>query len=410
MRAFALALLVTAFTGFAQDKAQVNVDVGVSVDPSLRAAVERFYAAQEDEDVAAYLSLWASTAQRPRPEQLKYPSIPATTSSLSSRSGGSTPWRPHGRTGDCDPHSHECDGAPSRRLADDFHMAMNVALTFVREGTEWKLVREGSAMDALADALIAAPTSEDREKLVATEPDLSAPALVMALSRQADTFAQNRSFPRAQKLYELALELATRLEQPKLQSELLQNIGNTMYYQRNFAGALRAYEQRLALERAAANDEGIASALVGIATAHYSQFEYTDALVSYREALAIHERRDDVPAIAITLVSTGNVQFVQGDFAGAIADYRRSRALFLKALDKRGEARALEGLGRSFAAQVDCVAALDAYSRVLEHGRSENDRGMAAPRFQASARFHFRLGNSTPRATCSIRAACISSR
>ena len=42
------------------------------VDPSLRAAVERFYVTQEAEDVAAYLSLWASTAQRPKADQLKY--------------------------------------------------------------------------------------------------------------------------------------------------------------------------------------------------------------------------------------------------------------------------------------------------------------------------------------------------
>ena len=394
MRAFALALLVTAFTGFAQDKAQVNVDVGLSIDPSLRAAVERFYVAQEAEDVAAYLSLWASTAERPRPEQLKYlfDSGDDKFSELTIRrvntNGDRTVVRASVTRARTSATARRPDGSPVT-----FHMAMNVALTFVREGSEWKLVREGSAMDALADALIAAPTSEDRERLIATEPDLSAPALVMALSRQADTFAQNRAFPRAQKLYEFALEIATRLEQPRLQSELLQNIGNTMYYQRNFAGALRAYEQRLALERAAANDEGIATALVGIATAHYSQFEYTDALVSYREALAIHERRDDVPAIAMTLVSTGNVQFVQGDFAGAIADYRRSRALFLKALDKRGEARALEGLGRSFAAQGDFVAALDAYSRVLEQGRSENDRGMQGTALSSIGQVHFRLGN-----------------
>lgn len=388
MRAFALALLVTALAGFAQDNAQV------SVDPSLRAAVERFYAAQEAEDVAAYLSLWASSAQRPRPEQLKYlfDSGDDTFSQLTIRrvntDGDRTTVRASVTRDRTSATARRPDGMPMT-----FHMPMDVVLTFVREGSDWKLVREGSAMDALADALIAAPTSEDREKLIVAEPGLPAPAVVQAISRQADAFAQNRAFPRAQKLYELALELATRLEQPKLQSELLQNIGNTMYYQRNFAGALRTYEQRLALERAAANDEGIATALVGIATAHYSQFEYTDALVSYREALAIHERRNDIAATAMTLVSTGNVQFVQGDFAGAIADYRRSRALSLKALDKRGEARALEGLGRSFAAQGDFVAALEAYARVLEQGRIENDRAMQGTALSSIGQVHFRLGN-----------------
>ena len=43
-----------------------------SIDATLRAAVERFYATQESEDVAGYLALWSSSADRPKPEQLKY--------------------------------------------------------------------------------------------------------------------------------------------------------------------------------------------------------------------------------------------------------------------------------------------------------------------------------------------------
>ena len=44
-----------------------------AVDPSLRAAVERFYAMQEAEDVSGYTALWAKTAQDPqRPAQLKF--------------------------------------------------------------------------------------------------------------------------------------------------------------------------------------------------------------------------------------------------------------------------------------------------------------------------------------------------
>ena len=34
-----------------------------------------------------------------------------------------------------------------------FHVAMNVALAFVREGGEWKLVREGLLRAAVAEAI-----------------------------------------------------------------------------------------------------------------------------------------------------------------------------------------------------------------------------------------------------------------
>jgi tetratricopeptide (TPR) repeat protein/CHAT domain-containing protein len=384
MRALALALLATILVPFVQEP----------VDPALHAAVERFYAAQQAEDAAAYLSLWASTAQRPKPEQLKFifDSGDDQFSNLTilrvSAIGDRTVVRASVVRDRTSATARRPDGLPMT-----FHTVMNVALTYVREGGEWKLVREGGAVDSLADALIAAAGPDERETLMAAEPDLSSPLLVSAVSRQADAFAQSRDYARAQTLYELALELATRFQQPKLQAETLQNIGNAMYYQRDFPGALASYRKRLAVERTLANDEGIANALVGIGTVQYSQFEYTDALVAYREALAIHEQRDDTPAIATTLLGTGNIQFVEGDFAGAVADYTRSRALFLQGLDKRGETRALEALGRSFAAQGDFAGALVAYSAVLEEGRAENNRAMQGNALSSMGDVHFRIGN-----------------
>jgi tetratricopeptide (TPR) repeat protein len=280
------------------------------------------------------------------------------------------------------------DGTPMR-----FHTEMKVALTFVREEGEWKIVREGGAADALADALIAEPSAAERDKLIAGEPDLAGPALVAALSRQADALAQKRAYGAAQKIYELALDLAVRFGQPRLQAELLQNIANAMYYQRDFPGALAAYQRRLTIERAAANDEGIANALLGIGTIQYSQFDYSDALVSYREALAIHERLGDILGTATTLVSTGNILYVQGDFAGAVSDYGRSRTLFQKGMDGRGETRALEGLGRSFAAQGDFAGALVAYSAVLDDARSRNDRSLEGTALLNLGDVHSRIGN-----------------
>jgi tetratricopeptide (TPR) repeat protein len=364
------------------------------IDPFLRAAVERFYATQQAEDVAAYLSLWSTTAQRPRPDQLKFifdsgdDQFSGLTILRVATIGDRTVVRASVVRDRTSSTARRPDGQPVV-----FHTVMNVALTFVREGNDWKIVREGAAVDTLADALIAAASSEDRDTLIAAEPDLANPTLVSAVSRQADMLAQSRSFARAQALYELALDLATRFEQPRMQAEALQNIGNAMYYQRNFPGALAAYRQRLTIERVTGNEEGIANALLGIGTVQYSQFEYTDALDSYREALAIHERRDDPLATATTLVSTGNVQFVEGDFAGAVADYSRSRALFRKAGDKRGETRALEGLGRSFAAQGDFAGALVAYAGVLEEGRIEHDRAMQGTALSNMGDVHFRMGN-----------------
>jgi tetratricopeptide (TPR) repeat protein len=382
MHILALALAVAIFAP--------QADV---VDPALRAAVERFYATQEAEDVDGYLSLWSSTAERPRPEQLKYvfesgddKFSEITVTSVRAR-GALTVVRVS-VTRDRTSTSRRPDGSPVV-----FHTSFVAALTYAREGTEWKLVREGTPIDALADAVIAAPDSGEREKLLAEEPDLVGPLLVSAVSRQGAYAAQRGLYPRAQELYERALELATRIGDKKLQADTLQNIGNALYYQRNFAAAKPVYERLLAIERERGNDEGIATALVGLGTAQYSQFEYTDAYATFKDALAIQERLDDKLAIATTLISTGNVQYVEGDYNGAIVDYRRSRTLYHDAANPGGEARALEGLGRSFAAQGDLTAALEAFNGVLEEGRRRNNSGLQGSALLSIGDVHVRLGN-----------------
>jgi tetratricopeptide (TPR) repeat protein len=364
-----------------------------AVDPQLRAAVERFYATQEAEDVAAYLSLWSTTAERPRPEQLKYifdsgddKFAHITITSVRTRGTNTVVYVSVAR-----------DRMSSRRLPDGSpfvsHTSFVAALTYVREASEWKLVREGTPFDVLADALIAAPDAGERDKLLAEEPDLVGPLLVSAVSLQASLAAQQGLFPRAQALYERALDVATRIGDKQLQADVLQNIGNALYYQRSFVASKPVYEQLLALQRELGNDEGIATALVGLGTAQYSQFEYTDAYVTFKQALAIQEQLKDALAVATTLISTGNVQFVEGEYNGAIIDYRRSRDLYRAASNPGGEARALDGLGRSFTAQGDLMAALDAFNGVLEEGRRRNDARLQGGALFSIGDVHVRLGN-----------------
>src|SRR5262245_48375696 len=152
-------------------------------DPQLRTAVERFFAAQEAEDIAAYLSLWSATAQRPQPEQLRYvfdggddkysdvtilrvvPDGDRVRVRVSATRDRTLPPRVPG-------------GQPFTQ-----HSTMTWALVYVREGTDWKLVREGSAVDALAEALVQARTEEEREQMLRDDAGLVTDGLLLALSR-----------------------------------------------------------------------------------------------------------------------------------------------------------------------------------------------------------------------------------
>ncbi len=364
------------------------------VDPAIRAAVERFYATQEAEDVQGYLALWSKTAQGPRPEQLKYIfdagddkfsdlAITRVTETGDRVAVRVSVTRDRTNTG-----ARRPDGS-----AIVSHAVTVASLTYVREGTELKLVREGSVADGLAEALIGASTIEERARLLEAEPELVDVPLVLSLARTADVWIQRLQYARALPIYELTRDVAHRIGNARLEGEALQNIGNARYFLRNFDDALAAYQQRLEIERKAANESGIASALLGVATVKYSTFEYTEALAAYREALPIQERLKEETGLATTLISTGNVQYVQAEYAGAIADYRRSRDLYRHVGDTNGEARALEGLGRSLAAQGNFAAALESYAGVLSEGRARRNPQMQGTALLSIGEIHLRLGN-----------------
>lgn len=363
-------------------------------DPSVRAAVERYYKALEAEDIDAYLALWSKSAERPQRQSLEFlfrsidervfdiqidRAIVATDRLRVRLSLKRERTRPSAKPG----------APPVVQTTTD-----RAALTFVREADDWKVVSEGNPASDLAGALAAASTSEEREALLAAEPDLLDRSLVVAFARIATGAAMSRNYVRAQELFERVLELARRTKSRKEEGEALQNLGNAFYFQRKFPEALSRFEERLVLERERGDDEAFAAALVGAGTIRYSLAEYTEALKQYRLALAIQERLDDRVSSASTLISTGNVRYLQGDFPGAIRDYTRSRDLYRSFAYTDGEARALEGLGRTYAAQGDYAAALTAYSGVLAEGRARGDRARQGSATQSLGDIHVRLGNA----------------
>ena len=363
------------------------------VDPALRTAVERFFATQAAEDATAYLALWSRTAKRPDPAQLKYifdtgddKFLDLEITRVTVDGDGA---RVRGSITRVRSAVSPANAAGTPRM---FTTRMPFALAFTREDGEWKLLREGSPVDELANALATADPSA-RAAMLAAEQDLVTQRLVDALGRRADPLARAGDFKAAQALYERALEVAVAMKNRKAEGEMLQNIANSLYYQRNFPAALASYEQRLALEREAANEEGIASALIGIATIRYASYEFTAALSLYREALALQEKLDDQALIATTLISTGNVRYLQGDFDAAIADYTRAEALKRRYHDLAGAAMALEGLGRTYAAQGDYGSAFVSFAALLEDATRRKDVRRQASAFNNIGDVHTRLVN-----------------
>jgi tetratricopeptide (TPR) repeat protein len=362
-------------------------------DPELRAAVERFFLTQQTEDVDAYLALWSATVRPPSRDQLQYIFNSGDDAFSEIAVVKVTPAGDRVRIRVSAVRDRTEQGGVRGRGPVNRRSRMLVSLTYVREGTEWKLIREGPAVDDLALALIEAQSHDERLQLLGADPELLNDQLLLSLARRGVEAAQLEKFDDAGLAYARMLEVARHIEDRRFEAEALQNLGNTYYFQRNFPAALEAYEQRLSIERERGDDAGMAAALGGVATIRYSLAEYGAALTAYRAALAIHERFGNEAAAATTLISTGNVLYLQGDFDAAIADYRRSRELYRRGSNPQGEADALEGLGRVFLARGDYAGALEAFTGVLAEGRARNNSRAQGTALLNIGEIHFRLGN-----------------
>ncbi len=127
----------------------------------------------------------------------------------------------------------------------------------------------------------------------------------------------------------------------------------------------------LALHERVKNDGGMSDALQALGNAYYAVGDYTQALDAYQRVLPIAEKMQDRDAVARTHQGIGNAQYLFGQYDRALAAYTTSLDTFV-ALGKLGtntvddQARALQGLGRVFAAVGD-----------FDRGRIEFGRALA---------------------------------
>ena len=104
--------------------------------------------------------------------------------------------------------------------------------------------------------MVDAATSEERETLLAAEPELMGRQLLAAFARLGGAAAAGGNYARSVAIFEQPAELARRGDFKQEEGEALQNIANGYYFQRKFPEALAAYERRLALERERADEPG----------------------------------------------------------------------------------------------------------------------------------------------------------
>jgi tetratricopeptide (TPR) repeat protein len=377
------ALALSACPALAQTPAATSASPDSEAEAAAISAVVRtYYAALNQRDVETALRLWSDRSpeiadvSRLLPQMLERtkPEWSDVDTTLMSLSGDTA----RARVGYVVRYSYT-GRSPSSPFP-----TRNV-MTFVRAAGEWRIHGEKPEAQDVAERLMAASDDAALEKIVREEGEaitLTTVRFLIGLSGHAFASQQHdaaiRGFERAVRFSETPVGPLTEME--------LKNDMAAMSLGQALGGLAQVYiykpkpdlprgidllTRALSMHERVKNDGGMCDALQALGNAYYAVGDYTQALDAYQRVLPIAEKMQDRDAIARTHQGIGNAQYLFGQYDRALAAYTTALDTFV-ALGKLGtntvddQARALQGLGRVFAAVGD-----------FDRGRVEFGRALA---------------------------------
>lgn len=280
--------------------------------------------------------------------------------------------------------------APEPR-ATSWSRVFDLALT---EGV-WRIVAERTAVEVLAEAMVVAPSADDRARLMRESQDLVGPELGEALMRVADREHIERRLDEALVGYSTIIELGDRVGDAALEVGALQNLGNIHYVRQEFDRALTMYERRLVIEEARRNVRGTVVALQAMASAHYASSRYDLAQRAYERLVDLERKVGTRASVASTLANLGNVHYLQGSFELALGCYKEALALQVQLANEEEQARLEFGVGRALTALGAFAPALVSHRSALARREHLGSRAEQAASLQEIGRVQFLQGALT---------------
>ena len=281
----------------------------------------------------------------------------------------------------------------------------------------WKIWNESTVSADLARRLLAV-SEEDREKALASDPELASSDTLSGLAVEAGRLQQQQRWRDSAGVLSVETVLARKLGDTHAVGQSLMQTGSVLMligrrpealeavtaarqafvaegstpdiaaadgnlaslaYQSGKlpeAAALfqRAYDEFEALK----DDLGMVSTIHGLGNALYMQTEFARALECYTKALPIAERMNDTYRQSTIYQAIAMVNKELGDYGPAIDAWRRSMALSESGGDVAGSAKALAGLGDLFRLQGDLGRALQFQTQSLQRWEQLKNAGESA--------------------------------
>lgn len=284
----------------------------------------------------------------------------------------------------------------------------------VKESDGWRIWKEISAADDLAERLLGLPEGKDQQKLLSENSSLIGPDLVTAVLNLGHATYVRGNLTEALKIYQFALVVAERAGSEPARSNVLNDTGILHYDRGEYAEAMDCYRESLRISESLKDDVEIARTLGNMGLVYLDEGDYALAGETFEKSLALGEkthtnvtisfalshlaslygnrgdymrafdylqrsaslaeRGGDKRRLAFSILNLGQVLELQGDYPQAKEYYQRGQAMSEAQGFKVGAAHALTGLGRVEEIQGDPFAAIDAYQKSLAIANELGDK------------------------------------
>ncbi|MBX7219544.1 MAG: CHAT domain-containing protein [Blastocatellia bacterium] len=202
-------------------------------------------------------------------------------------------------------------------------------------------------------------------------------------------------FSKAARAYENELAIARRIQNPKLESQALTNLGLVTHLQGDPRKALELYQTALPLRQAIGDRRGEAETLLNIGGIYNQQSNQAEAIRHYQLARKQFHEIDYGYGEHKALLNLGNLYQHEREMAQSLACLQESLEIARKIKVLESEADSLSGLGAVYLYTGEYQKCLDMYNQALRLQQKIGNQNNQAKTHLGFASCYFLLGDYT---------------
>ena len=238
--------------------------------------------------------------------------------------------------------------------------------SFLQRDGAWRLWRDVSAVEDLGFKLAVAQTDEERETLLAGEPQLADDDLLKAVEAAAMRRNLSHDPAGALELYDFAERLARRTDNRTGLARVLFGVGQFHQQRKHFPEALQSFERARDAFTALKDGAGVARVLFSMGLLYQQQQDWPEALRRFEQARDAFTVLKDHASLALSETNIGSALYAQNQPHRALEHYLAAATLFEEQKDETWLASTFHNLGNTYYLLGNLTRALESYRRCLQ--------------------------------------------